>query len=350
MAVATVTAAPVEGGGCRRLARVGSDALLGCHDVKPLLALAVLTVLIGIAVWIPTTRGGARESVPRPSAVEQRVTRAYGAQPVGDSRTAEVPSDATVLSLLRSAFQVETGAGDEVESIEGHAAGPREGRPRDWSYFVNGIRAAAPADETGVSAGDRIWWDLNGDAGGVEPPAVVGSFPEPFLSGSEGRRRPVRIDCSETSEDLCDEVTERLSQAGVSAVARSALNGPAGDELLRIVVGPWSEIRRDPTVRQLERAPSDSEVFAQFRDEGRRLMIYDSSGRAARTLGAGSGLAAALRFEGQQPAWVVTGTDAAGAAAAAGALREEVLRERFAVAVEDGMPLRVPLAARGDTD
>ena len=312
--------------------------------MKPLLVLALLTVLTGIAVWVPASCGGAQEAA-RPSSVEQRLTRDHGAQPVGSSRTAEIDSGETVLSLLEGSFEVETGSGESVRSLEGHAAGQRDGGPAplDWSYYVNGILSSKPAGETRVNAGDRIWWDLNADLAGVEPPAVVGSFPEPFLSGTAGKRRPVRIDCSETSADLCDEVTTRLDQAGVSAVARTALNGPAGNELLRIVVGPWSEIRRDPTVRQLERGPRDSGVFAQFRESGRRLVLHDGYGRVAQTLGSGTGLVAALRFEGQQPAWVVTGTDAVGAAAAAGALREETLRQRFAVAIDEGRPVRVPV-------
>lgn len=315
--------------------------------MKALLVLALLTVLVGLAVWVPTSCGGAQGTAQQPTVVEQRVTRDHGAQPVGDSRTADVDSGATVLSLLQDAFAVETGPGDSVQSIEGHAAGRRDGRPVDWAYYVNGIRSTAPATETDVSAGERIWWDLNGDVGGIEPPAVVGSFPEPFLSGTAGKRRPVRIDCSETSADLCDEVTTRLDQAGVSAVARAALNGPAGNEVLRIVVGPWTEIRRDPTIRQLERGPRDSGVFAQFREEGRSLALHDNRGRVVRTLGPGAGLVAALRFEGQQPAWVVTGTDAVGAAAAATAMRTEILQRRFAVAIEDGRPVALPLAASG---
>ncbi len=314
--------------------------------MRPLLVLAVLTVLIGVAVWVPTTRGRS-EDPARPSVVEQRVTRDHGAEAVGVARTSEIDSDETVLSLLEEAFAVEAGGDGTVDSIEGHAAGRRDGRPVDWAHYVNGIRASAPADRTPVSVGDRIWWDLNADAGGIEPAAVVGSFPEPFLSGTAGKRRPVRIDCSEGSADLCDEVTTRLNQAGVSAVARSALNGPAGSELLRIVVGPWPEIRRDPTVRQLERGPRDAGVFAQFRDEGRSLALLDDRGRVARTLAAGTGLVAALRFEGQQPAWVVTGTDAAGAAAAVAALREETLRRRFAVAIEEGRPVALPLTTPG---
>jgi hypothetical protein len=312
--------------------------------MRPLLILALLTVLVGLAVWVPTSCG-APSGAAQPTVTEQRVTRDHGAELIRQTRHPELEPGETVLELLQRDLAVGTGSGGSVTSIEGHAAGRRDGRPHDWAYYVNGIRAAAPAAETRVNAGERIWWDLNGDVGGVEPPAVVGSFPEPFLSGVGGKRRPVRIDCSEGSARLCDEVTTRLDQAGVSAVARSALNGPAGSELLRIVVGPWPEIRRDPTVRPLERGLQDSGVFAQFRAGGRRLALLDDRGRVVRTLGAGTGLVAALRFEGQQPAWVVTGTDAAGAAAAATALRDETLRRRFAVAIVRGRPVALPLAA-----
>lgn len=316
--------------------------------MKPLLVLAVLTVLVGLAVWVPTT-GDSRGASP-PSVVTQQVTRDHGSEVVGDSADPEIGADETVLSLLERDFAVETGPGGSVESIEGHAAGRRDGRPVDWAYYVNGIRSSAPAAAKEVSAGDRIWWDLNGDVGAIEPAGVVGSFPEPFLSGLDGRRRPVRIECAAGAADLCDEVTARLDEAEVSAVARSALNGPAGPELLRIVVGAWPDIRRDPTVRQLERGPGDSGVFAQFREEGRRLALYDDRGRVVRTLGAGTGLVAATRFEGQLPAWVITGTDAVGAAAAATALREEVLRRRFSVAIDEGLPVALPLPADGGAD
>ena len=312
--------------------------------MRPLLILALLTVLVGLAVWIPTSCG-APSGAAQPSVTSLLVTRDHGSELIRQSRYPEVEAGETVLELLRRDLAVETGSRAAVSSIEGHAAGRRDGRPHDWAYYVNGIRASAPAAETRVNAGEQIWGDLNGEVRGVEPPAVVGSFPEPFLSGTGGKRRPVRIDCSEGSARLCDEVTARLDQAGVSAVARSALNGPAGSELLRIVVGPWPEIRRDPTVRPLERGLRDTGIFAQFRASERRLALLDDRGRVVRTLGPGTGLVAALRFEGQQPAWVVTGTDAAGAAAAATALREETLRRRFAVAVERGRPVALPLAS-----
>ena len=68
-----------------------------------------------------------------------------------------------------------------------------------------------------------------------------------------------------------------------------------------------------------------------------------------RSLGAGAGLVAATRFLDQQPTWVVTGTDQVGVAAAAAALVEGRLKDRFAVALELGREVPLPLPASGVT-
>jgi hypothetical protein len=64
------------------------------------------------------------------------------------------------------------------------------------------------------------------------------------------------------------------------------------------------------------------------------------------TLRAGAGLVAATRAGDGPAAWVVTGTDEAGVQAAAGALTEQALGRRFAVAVANGEVLPLPESGR----
>jgi hypothetical protein len=52
---------------------------------------------------------------------------------------------------------------------------------------------------------------------------------------------------------------------------------------------------------------------------------------------------AATSFLDQQPTWIVAGTDDAGVAAAAAALEETRLRDHFALAVQDGRELPLPV-------
>jgi hypothetical protein len=92
-------------------------------------------------------------------------------------------------------------------------------------------------------------------------------------------------------------------------------------------------------------------VFAQPAESGEEIVVLDEDGRPARTLGPGAGLVAATSVEGQAPTWVVTGTDEVGVAAAAAALTEERLEQRFALAVDGGndVPLPVSETATGTT-
>jgi hypothetical protein len=112
--------------------------------------------------------------------------------------------------------------------------------------------------------------------------------------------------------------------------------------VLRVLVGEWRELRLDPTALRIERGPQASGVFARFAPTGRRLEVLDPRGRPSRSLGAGAGLVAATQVGEAGPVWLVTGTDSVGVASAAAALEESVLRQRFALAIEDGQPVPAP--------
>jgi hypothetical protein len=183
-------------------------------------------------------------------------------------------------------------------------------------------------------------------------PAVVGSFPEPFLHGTEGKRFPVRIDCAQDAAKQCDEVSQRLQRAGIDPNT-AALGSPSGEALLRVVVGRWEEARHDAASAELEDGPQQSGVFARVsRDtSGYTIQALDARGRVVKTLGAGAGIVAATRFEEQQPTWTVSGTDEAGLERAVRLLDARTLRDRYAI-VADGagpqpLPVHVPATAEG---
>ena len=153
----------------------------------------------------------------------------------------------TVMRLLQRDFEVETRyGGNFVQEIDGVAGGREGGRRVDWFYYVNGIESGVGAGERRVEPGDRIWWDHHDWSATMRVPAVVGSFPEPFVSGSEGRKLPVRLVCLGDADAACDEVETRLRDAGVTDTARSVLEQSAGREVLRVLVGPWSRCGATP--------------------------------------------------------------------------------------------------------
>jgi hypothetical protein len=307
-------------------------------------SLAAVAVLAVLAVVAPGCGFGAGETTASEGSLT--VTRDFGAEPIGRKRMAGVSESETVMRLLQRDFDVETRyGGNFVQEIDGVAGGREGGRRVDWFFYVNGVESGVGAGERRVAPGDRIWWDHHDWGATMRVPAVVGSFPEPFVSGVEGRKLPVRIVCLAGDDDApCDEVETRLQDAGVTDTARSVLEQSAGREVLRVLVGPWTEIRRDTAARKLESGPAESGVYAKPAEAGDRIDLLDEAGSVDRSLGPGGGLLAATRIEAQQPTWIVTGVDAAGVAAAAAALTEEELEDHFAIAVEKGLGEPLPVS------
>ncbi|HVF76923.1 MAG TPA: hypothetical protein VNA28_01390 [Solirubrobacteraceae bacterium] len=210
------------------------------------------------------------------------------------------------------------------------------------SLFVNGMLPDKPAAELEVHGGDRVWLDQHDAGVAREIPAVVGSFPEPFLHGIDGKRLPTRVECEDPRAGVCARVADKLVSLGVVA-GRSVISRSAADMTVRILVGPWSRLRgREFEADSLDAGPRESGVHARFDASAQRLLVLDAGGKVARTLGAATGFIAATRARDRQPVWFVTGTDDAGVDAAARALDESVLKDRFALAISDDLPVAVP--------
>jgi uncharacterized protein DUF4430 len=274
------------------------------------------------------------------------VTRDYGSGRLLRGTAKEIPAGETVMRLLQRRAKVETRYGGRfVSAIDGLRSAESG---TDWFYYLNGIEEDVGAADRDVVKGDRVWWDYHDWSAVMRVPAVVGSFPEPFLHGSGGKKFPIRIDCAQRAEDACSEVADRLDRAGISP-STTAIGAPAGEHVLRFLVGHWEDVRRDSAARQIEDGPDVSGVFARFRSTGKsyELELLDQHERVVNRLGPGAGLVAATRFEKQQPTWVVSGADDAGLERAIGLLSERVLRDHFAVAATPKQTVALPVTRAG---
>lgn len=267
-----------------------------------------------------------------PTAVSLLVTDNYGERVLQRSGGLHAGAHETAMSLLMRNGSVGTRpGGTSVASIDGVSSGLEKSAPLDWYYYVNGIRADENAAATKLHPGDHIWWDRHSSRAG-QAPAVVGSFPEPFLSGLGGTRWPVRVECAQATGPACRKVVDRLRSAGVPA-AVAALGAGSGAKTLTVIVAQWAKISGYPALASVAQGPHVSGVYAQFSGDGRTLTLLDPAGRPSRTLVADAGLIAATRHGTDAPVWVVTGTDEAGVELAAGAFDEATLLHRFALAV-----------------
>jgi hypothetical protein len=294
-----------------------------------------LALLLGLALLASGCGLGAGKA---PGGVRLLVTRDFGAATIRSWSAPQAHGQETVMSLLTRNAKVATRySGAFVQSVDGVAGGREGGQPVDWFYYVNGVEAAKGAASTQVHPGDYVWWDRHDWSQTDDVPAVVGSFPQPFLNGLDGKRLPVRVECAEVGGEACKTVTRQLRDQGVPAGV-SALGSGGGKLTLRVLVATWSTLSREFAVRELEHGPQASGVYARFAGGGRTLALLDERGRSMQTLGAGAGLIAATRSgHGEEaPVWAVTGTDAAGVDGAARAFGAASLRNRFALAVAPG--------------
>jgi hypothetical protein len=104
----------------------------------------------------------------------------------------KVPAGLTAMQALDRSADIKTRySGRYVQAING-IEGSIDAR-RDWFYFINGYEADRSAAEYRLHDGDVEWWDFRSWRVRMRAPVVVGAFPEPFLHGYGGSRRPARV-------------------------------------------------------------------------------------------------------------------------------------------------------------
>lgn len=277
-----------------------------------------------------------------PAGVQLLLTRGFGAQTLAATAQPKLVGADTVMRVLQRNATVGTRYGGAfVTRIDGYRSS--DSGPTDWFFYINGVQAAKGAAATKLHDGDHVWWDLHNWAATDSVPAVVGAYPEPFTNGISGKRLPTRVECTASVQAPCDAIERDLGRLGVPA-ALGGLGLSQYDDSLRVLVGSFASMRSDRTAALLLAGPARSGVYARFTHGGRRLELLDQRGRVRRTLGAGSGLIAATVYGSAPPVWIVTGTDAAGLAAAVAAFNAGTLDGHFALALSAGGALPLPLA------
>ena len=272
------------------------------------------------------------------------VSQDFGETRMAPTSRQQAREGETVMRLLQRTFDVKTRfGGNFVQEIDGVSGGREEGRRVDWFYYVNGIESSEGAGERRLYPGDRIWWDHHDWEGAMRVPAVVGSFPEPFRSGRVGQEA--------ADQARLPRPRGPLVRRGRDAPARRrrAQRRPLEPRVLASArccgssSGAGRTLRQDIAARQLEEGPEVSGVFAKPNAAGSEIELIDAEGDVERTLGPASGLVAATGYQEYPPTWLITGTDDVGVAAAAATLTEDGLRYHFALAIEAGKGVPLPV-------
>jgi len=285
---------------------------------------------------------------PGDSNVSLTVTRDFGSRELISKSVGGLPESETVMRLLgREAKLTTRYGGGFVQSVDGLKGGRLDGRPVDWFFFVNGREAPKGAAATKVRPGDAIWWDFRDWGEATNVPAVVGSFPEPFLHGPGTEKKlPVRVECIEVGSVPCRAVSRALAEEGVP-VATQAFRSQVAEETIRVLVGQWRQLRDETSIQAIEEGPRASGVYARPSASGKEIALLRPDASTARTFAAGAGIVAATAFGEGPPVWIVAGTDAAGLLAASKAFNATSLRNRYAVVAEGTRVTGAPQAGGG---
>jgi hypothetical protein len=141
------------------------------------------------------------------------VTRDRGAHVL---HVARVPAGISVMQALERVANVKTRFGGRyvraVDGVEehGHSA---------WFYYVDGYLADRGAADYRLRDGELAWWDYRSWRDPANDPVVVGAFPEPFLHGYDGERRPAVVVALDPENRLVRMVARRLRAKRVEAGA-----------------------------------------------------------------------------------------------------------------------------------
>jgi hypothetical protein len=185
------------------------------------------------------------------------VTRERGSEVV---LTTTVPAGISAMEALRRKAEIETRHGgrfvQSIEGIEGDIS-----KQQDWFWFVNGYEGDRSAAEYRLHDGDVLWWDHRSWEQQMRQPVVVGAFPEPFLHGWGGKRRPAIV---VYHDERLEKTARRLARMVDGSAAGGHPRHPAGANVITLVHG-------DRFIARLTGSPGDRVVFELGEDAAARL-------------------------------------------------------------------------------
>ncbi|NLT07394.1 MAG: DUF4430 domain-containing protein [Solirubrobacterales bacterium] len=290
--------------------------------------------------------GGDSAPAEEGQTASQRITRDFGRVELAAE---ELPVDdrTTVSDMLESRHDIKVysfrGWPKDIDGLATRSGGEIE---TSWILNVNGIEADHSPRGYPVGPGDVIQWDYRDWYTTLDARATVGAFPATFTRGMFGRPFATTVECADPASTACDVVKGSLRDAGVP-LDGSRPEGPRPQALdvqrARVLVGPWPRWREREWPSRLDIGAGSSGVFARFDEAADRITLLDWDARAVKSVGAGSGLVAAMKPTEQDLVWLITGVDAAGVERAARALGSDELQNAFALVVTPERSYKVPL-------
>lgn len=284
------------------------------------------------------------------NAVTLLVTKDFGAQVI-TAKKVEIEKDGTVLDLLEANMKIETDYdGGFIKGINGLKTdkGGLSGKRTDWFFYVNGVCADMGADAYHLQGGEVVWWDYHLWHGmGSANPAVIGSYPQPFIHGYGGQAGATTVMYTPDKKALGEKMKKALTTQGVKTVSIKEIDenvlkkrkGPV------LVLGEWQELNQIKWLQDFNNAYRKTGSSVHFTDQGLDLLLYN--GEAGRRVSGSTGvlLATGSGLGDKAPLWIMSGTDEKGLEEAVNLLASEPnkISGMYSAAIKAGKVVRLPL-------
>jgi len=286
-----------------------------------------------------------------PARVTVVVTRDFGKELILEEEI-ELKPDTDAMEALQAVADVETKyGGGFVQAINGISS-EYEGAgnsKRDWFYYINGIAINLGAKDYVLEDGDVEHWDFRGWSYLQFVPAIIGDFPQPFLSGSARKLKPTAVAYEEPFLEEAEALARKLHECGVAevlAIRYEHLSDKTKEQSnLIIIAGAENEL-----ISELNEVHKKLGFYA-YMEEG-KIIVLDGEGAPSGEFYTGCGLIQATQNpwhpegvgSGESVVFIVTGTDSNGIKNAAEVLVNNIdgLRYAFAVLVDNKELIKIP--------
>lgn len=256
------------------------------------------------------------------------VTRDFGKEYIFNEHI-KLDSRKSVMDLLNQHLDVQTAyGGGFVNSINGLESGytnTADKEKLDWFYFMNGIMTNVGATEYFPAKGDVIWWDYHAWGNIPFTPAVIGSFPQPFLNGYQGKNPGTLILFGQGCQDLAETLADYLKSVGVKEVEIKLYEEKLALDRSKItvVVALWEELADTSFWNGIQAHRDKTGWFAELEKTAFHGLNELTQRQVTYKQGAGAILATGMGMGDSTPLWLVTGLDKQGIADAVYVLTSE---------------------------
>jgi hypothetical protein len=282
--------------------------------------------------------------------VTLRVTKDFGREVIFH-QTVPIKKDWTVMDLLDTHLEIETKfEGSFINGINGLASekGGFTKDRYDWFFYVNGVSADVGAAAYQIQGGDQVWWDYHVWRNmSTAIPALIGSYPEPFINSYLGKVGPITVMSSPEDQELADKVVRSLKSHGAKNISTGALDASAMENRKGpvLVLGSFPELKKISWLDKFNEAYRKTGTGVHFTDKG--VELFTSNGELGETVTGSAGVivASGEGLGDESPLWLIMGTDIQGLTDAVEILTNSPYKisGMYQAAVVSGEVRRLPL-------